>query len=102
LTARQLFGTIRLLGTIESGEIHATRVACLNDSTEILYATNLFKKSIADLREKNSDDADAKAFLDAVIGMAEQEPATPSHSPSKFFVACFTTQEDDLRSVACI
>ncbi len=38
-----------LQGILESGTIYATQVACLNDSTEIRYASSLFKKALISL-----------------------------------------------------
>jgi DUF2971 family protein len=85
-----------LLGIIESGTIHATHVACLNDSTEIRYASKLYRDALIELQEKNAEDADAHLFLNKVLEMTNEDPAIPIHAPSRFFVACFSPQEDDL------
>jgi DUF2971 family protein len=85
-----------LLGIIESGTIYATQVACLNDSTEIRYALRLYHDALVLLQEKNIADADAHRFLGKVIETFADDPALPSHAPSRFFVACFSRLEDDL------
>lgn len=84
-----------LLGMLESGQLHATQVACLNDSTETLYAVNLFRDAVITLLETQTDDI-AKRFLAQILKFTEKEAKEPAHSPSKFFVACFTTEKDDL------
>ncbi len=85
-----------LLGIIESGTIHATQASCLNDSTEIRYASKLYRDALIELREKKAEDADAQQFLSKVLELTQEDPAAPIHGPSRFFVACFSPQEDDL------
>jgi hypothetical protein len=85
-----------LLGMVESGTIYATQVACLNDSTEIRYTFKLYRDALAELKDKNSEDGDAGRFLAKLLDSSSDDPAIPSHGPSRFFVACFSRLEDDL------
>jgi hypothetical protein len=83
------------LGIIESSSIHATQVASLNDRTETKYATDLFKASIQQLLEEMKDKETARTFLHNVLEYIKEDPTTPTHGTSKFFVVCFSAEEDD-------
>lgn len=85
-----------LLGIIESASIRATQVSCVNDSTETLYATRLFRNAILALKEKSAEDQSASAFLDETLRITAEPANMPAHAPSPFFVACFSELEDDL------
>jgi hypothetical protein len=85
-----------LIGIVESGSIFATHVACLNDSTEIRYAAKLMRDALLDLKQKLAEDIEAIRFIDKVLELTSEDPKIPNHAPSRFFVSCFTTQEDDL------
>jgi len=85
-----------LLEIIESGTINATQVACLNDSTEVRYAAKLYRDALIEVRTKNAKDPVANKFLTKVLELTQEDPAVPSHAPSRFFVACFSSQEDDI------
>jgi Protein of unknown function (DUF2971) len=86
----------RLLGILQSATLYATQVACLNDKSETKYATDLFKASIEQLIEEKKDDPTARAFLHRVLEIVKDDPSTPVHGTSKFFVTCFSADEDDL------
>jgi hypothetical protein len=85
-----------LIGIVESGTIHATQVACLSDSREVLYASRLLRDALIELKQRRGDDSEAQEFLSKVLELTSENPAAPSHAPSRFFVSCFSTQEDDL------
>ncbi len=85
-----------LLGILESGQIFATQVACLNDSSETTYATELFKSAIEKFSETLAPDDIGKTLLQHIKSEFREETGQASSSPSKFFVTCFTTQRDDL------
>ena len=84
------------LGILQSATIHATQVASLNDSNETKYATDLFKHSIKQVMEEKKDDPTAKSFLEKVLEYVKDDPDSPTHGTSKFFVTCFSAEEDDL------
>jgi hypothetical protein len=83
------------LGILQSSSIHATQVASLNDRHETKYATDLFKISIQQLIEQKKDDEIARTFLHKVLEYVKEDPTTPQHGTSKFFVTCFSGEEDD-------
>lgn len=85
-----------LQGILESGTIYATQVACLNDSTEIRYASSLFRKALISLLPKYAGDALVESGLQEYVKLIEEEPNHPNHAPSLFFVSCFSEVEDDL------
>ena len=84
------------LGIIQSSTIHATQVASLNDRNETKHATDLYKRSIKQVMEEKKDDLVAQDFLQKVLDYVKDDPDSPTHGASKFFVACFSSEEDDL------
>lgn len=84
------------LGILQSSTIHATQVSCLNDTKETQYATDLYKKAVRDLITEREGDADAVDFLNQVLDFVKEEPDSPTHGTSKFFVTCFSGEEDAL------
>jgi hypothetical protein len=84
------------LGIIQSSTIHATQVSSLNDRTETKYASDLFKVAITKLMEEKKDDPVAYGFLQKVLEYVKDDPVSPTHGSSKFFVTCFSAEEDSL------
>jgi hypothetical protein len=82
------------LGIIESSRLFATQVSALNDAKETRYASDLFIKAIQQIKEERLSEQDVVAFLN--IAMELFKAGENSHIISKFFVACFSGQEDDL------
>jgi hypothetical protein len=85
-----------VLGIIETGTLFATQVACLNDSTEVRYASQLFRDALVAVRQKHSGDAVIDQLLDRIAAAFAEDPSRPSHAPNMYFVTCFTDQADDL------
>ena len=85
-----------LQAIIESGTIYSTQVSCLNDSSEIRYASSLFKNALNALLTKYSGESAIESFLKKYLKLIEEEPDRPNHAPSPFFVSCFSAHEDDL------
>jgi len=85
-----------LLRILESGQIFATQVACLNDSSETTYATELFESAIKKAGEVMAPDDPGQILLKHIEGELSEGTGRAGSSPSKFFVTCFTTQKDDL------
>ena len=85
-----------LQSIIETGTIYATQVSCLNDSSEMRYASGLFKRALLALVPKYANNPVVESFLQKYLGLIEDTPDMPTHAPSKFMVACFTELEDDL------
>lgn len=85
-----------LLGIVQSSSIYATQVACLNDADETKYATALYQDAVGALIKEKNDDAESVAFLRSVLEYTRDEPDSPTTGSSKFFVTCFSADEDDL------
>jgi hypothetical protein len=84
------------LGILQSGTIYATQVSSLNDTTETKYASDIYKMAILELIKERESDAEAAAFLKQVLEFLKDEPDSPTHGTSKFFVTCFSGDEDEL------
>jgi hypothetical protein len=85
------------LGMIESGAIRATQVAAVNDSSETVYATRLYRHAITELLAQNAGNELAERFLHGVLDETRESEDMPGHADSKFFVACFTDLEDNIQ-----
>jgi len=85
-----------LLGILQSSTIFATQVASLNDKNETKYATDLFKTAVGNLVEEHKSNNIARDFLLKVLEYVKEDPSSPAHAISKFFVSCFSGEEDDL------
>ena len=84
------------LGILQSAAIYATQVAALNDSRETKYASDLFRDAIRALISERQDDPGGVQFLELLLQDIKDNPETPNHGTSKFFVASFSGDEDDL------
>jgi hypothetical protein len=80
-----------LIEIIRSGELWSTQVACLNDSSELLYPINL-------LRSKVDEAATSPVSLEvgAVLQKIEEGLSEPTIDTEGRFVACFSEDGDDL------
>lgn len=85
-----------LLGIIENGTLRATHVACVNDSTETLYASRLYTKALAKLANNGKIDEREKQFLLRLIDDIGETPGQPANAASKFFITCFSDSPDDV------
>jgi hypothetical protein len=85
-----------LLGIIQTSTLYATQVSCLNDTTETKYATDIYKHVVVKLIEEHHDDVQAVEFLNDVLEFVKEEPDSPTHGTSKFFVTCFSHDDDEL------
>ncbi len=84
------------LGIVQTGTIYATQVSCLNDKTETKYGSDIYKEAVAELIKERKGDAEAIAFLNQVLEYVREEPDSPTRGTSKFFVTCFSGDEDEL------
>lgn len=76
---------------IQSGELWATQAACLNDTTELTYATEqILQRVKGKLSTPHNRDIDpALTWISNVLG-------APGSEISPMFVACFSEQRDHL------
>jgi hypothetical protein len=82
------------LGILQSSHFYATQVAALNDANEIRHASDLFIKAVKHLITERASEQDVATFLNTLLKFANEN--TGSHNISKFFVTCFSGEEDDL------
>jgi hypothetical protein len=85
------------LGIIESGAIRATQVAVVNDSTETVYATRLYRAAVRQLQKEMVGDEMAEELLQGVLDETAESADMPGHADSKFYVSCFTDLEDNVQ-----
>jgi hypothetical protein len=85
-----------LVGILQSGQIFATQVACLNDSTETLYAQRLYKAAVEEVGKQYAENSTVQSLFEHFEEKFQDDSTTAASSPSKFFVACFTTKKNDL------
>lgn len=85
-----------LLGILKSQTLYSTHVSCLNDSSEIRYASQIFRQALTRLLEPRvKDDATAK-FLVEALNYFDEDPLVPNHVALPYFVGCFSEVRDDL------
>jgi hypothetical protein len=85
-----------LLGILDSHSIFATQVSCLNDSTEIRYASKLYQAALDDLRSTVANDSIAYRFIEGALLQLREDVEFPAHAGMPYFVTCFSDIEDDL------
>ena len=99
-TPKNLYGTTQTAQgcSVSSSRprFFATQVSSLNDANETKYATDLYKEVVKELIVASAEDDEAVRFLSSVLDFVKEEPSSPTHGTSKFFVACFSGDEDEL------
>ena len=85
-----------LLQIVDSMSIFSTQISCLNDATELRYASRLFQEALADLRNTIGADAAALKFLDGALSYFTENPEFPAQAVVPYFVTCFSDEKDDL------
>lgn len=83
-----------LPGILESSRLHAIRVSALNDAKEIRYASELFIQEVRRLIAERAAEPDVVKFVNGLIGFTEEN--VEAQARSKFFVTCFSGEDDDL------
>jgi hypothetical protein len=79
---------------LQSCKLYATQVSALNDMKETKHATDIFADAIKNTLEKHRLNAEIAPFTEAVLKFADEGEDT--RVASKFFVTCFSGEEDDL------
>lgn len=85
-----------LLAILNSNQLFATQVACLNDSTEVRYGTDLLREAFVSLQAEGPSDENERKLLAEIARNSAQPAAMPINAASKWFVTCFSKQRDDL------
>ncbi len=81
-----------LINIVDSGNLYATQVACLNDSTEVLYGNTLLREAMLTLQAEEDLSGEETNLVERFTKEDTSQP-TP---PSDWFVTCFSEQKDDL------
>jgi len=84
------------LGILQSATLFATQVSSLNDPDETKYGTDLFKDVVKQAMAESAEDTEAVAFFAGVLEAVKEDPDSPTHGTSKFFVTCFSADENNL------
>jgi len=85
-----------LIGIIDSMSIFSTHISCLSDTSELRYASMLFQKALADLRQTIGGDETTLEFLDVALNYFKENPDFPAQAVVPYFVTCFSDEKDDL------
>jgi len=81
-----------LIGIISSSEIWSTHIACLNDSTEMAYATSLVHNAILQHQLPPSLSRAERQLIEAL----DKYWSRDKQASDDWFVTCFSVQSDDL------
>jgi len=84
------------LGILQSGRLYATQVSALNDSKETEYATDLFREEVKKAIAEQAGKDEVISFFQSILEQIKEEPDNPTQGISKFYVACFSSRQDDL------
>jgi hypothetical protein len=84
-----------LLGILQSGSLHGTQIAALNDKNEAVLATSLYRQAITSLLQTVTA-AEESSFLEWVLWAIEDNPEDPAHGSGLAYVCCFSGDRDEL------
>ncbi len=85
-----------LIAIIESMSIFSTQLSCLNDTTELRYASRLFQQALATKRAAITSEGTPSALLDGALEYFKENPDFPAQAIVPHFVTCFSEERDDL------
>ena len=80
-----------LIKILQSGELWSTQAACLNDTTELIYATEELHKRV---KARLSVSRDPKVIT--MLKRLDEALISPNAETSPIFVTCFSERRDDL------
>jgi hypothetical protein len=85
-----------LISIFESKSFFSTQLSCLNDSTELRYASEHFRKALQIRRTSITSTGLASQLLDGAIEYFVENTDLPIQVVVPHFVTCFTLKRDDL------
>jgi hypothetical protein len=85
-----------LLKIFDTMSIFSTQLSCLNDTTELRYASRLFQEALTGLRRMIEGDGTTADFLDRALNYFKENPEFPTQTVAGYFVTCFSDERDDL------
>lgn len=83
-----------LISILESMSMFATNISCLNDSSELSYARDLYRHAILEFSDSVAKDDRVESFLRFALDYLGKGRESSQSSP--FFIACFSEERDDL------
>jgi hypothetical protein len=87
-----------LIEIVNSASIFATQVSCLNDTTEVSYASRLYREALENQRRESESTGNQSIleFIDSALEHFKEDTQYPTRAIVPFFVACFSEEKDDL------
>jgi hypothetical protein len=76
--------------------LYSTQLSCLNDSTELRYASKHFQNALRATRGGITSTGLAADLLDGALEYFKEDPDAPFQAGVFHFVACFSEDRDDL------
>jgi hypothetical protein len=83
-----------LISILETMSLYSTQLSCLNDSTELRYASRQFEQAMREKRATVS--GTTAALLDGALEYFKENPVFPYQAVAPQFVTCFSMERDDL------
>ncbi len=83
-----------LINIVQSGSLYSTQVSCLNDRTEVRYGESLLRNAFIEVQKQDHQQEEAELLKQLIEESATNSEKPPA--PSDFFVACFSSERDDL------
>ena len=84
-----------LISIFESMSLYSTQLSCLNDSTELRYASRHFQQALRSKREAITSSGLAADLLDGALEYFKEDPDFPFQAGVFHFVTCFSEDRDD-------
>ncbi len=85
-----------LISIFESMSLYSTQLSCLNDSTELRYASKHFQNALRAARAEITSTGLAADLLDGALEYFKEDPDAPFQAGVFHFVTCFSADRDDL------
>jgi Protein of unknown function (DUF2971) len=85
-----------LISIFESMSLYSTQLSCLNDSTELRYASKHFQHALRATRAAITSTGLAADLLDGALEYFKEDPDAPFQAGVFHFVTCFSEDRDDL------
>ena len=79
-----------LISIFESMSLYSTQLSCLNDSTELRYASRHFQQALRAARESITSSGLTADLLDGALEYFKEDPDFPFQAGVFHFVTCFS------------
>ncbi len=84
------------LAIVDSMSIFSSHISCLNDASELRYATKLLREALTALRQTVGAGETALSFINGALNYFQENPEFPAQAVTPYFVTCFSEEKDDL------